>query len=249
MLNSADTQVLPNFPSSNYRNNAKNMLFLNDGKPVVSPYMGGYDGDIILKTVFQPDNDKRKFIEDYLGRPPSPISGLRNDVSASAQPPGLSAVRQPSSGRTIPQGGVPGKNHIPGMAGAAALIPHEGEPAQRAEGKTKAPAAWNEFRRGLGVGTRNIITGLGRGATLGMGDPGAAASDWMGLPEAKSSLEKNIAALSTGALKALPMALGGAGAARMAASPVVRGVGASLASSPAADMTLGGLLNLFLGGD
>ena len=92
MLNSADTQALPNFPSSNYRNNAKNMLFLNDGKPVVSPYMGGYDGDIILKTVFQPDNDKRKFIEDYLGRPPSPISGLRNDVSASAQPPGLSAV-------------------------------------------------------------------------------------------------------------------------------------------------------------
>ena len=128
-------------------------------------------------------------------------------------------------------------------------MPHEGEPAQRAEGKTKAPAAWNEFRRGLGVGTRNILTGLGRGATLGMGDLGAAASDRMGLPEAKGGLEKNISALSTGALEALPMVLGGAGAARMAASPVVRGVGKSLSASPSADMTLGGLLNLFLGGD
>ena len=66
---------------------------LNDGKNVVSPFMAGRRGDVVLKTLFQPDHEKRKFIEGYLGRPLSPMSGLRNNVPASAQPLGLSAVR------------------------------------------------------------------------------------------------------------------------------------------------------------
>ena len=67
---------------------------LNDGKNVVSPFMAGERGDMVLKTLFQPDHEKRKFIEGYLGRPVMfPMSGLRNNVPASAQPLGLSAVR------------------------------------------------------------------------------------------------------------------------------------------------------------
>lgn len=95
LLNSGETKVLPNFPSNNYRNNTKNMLYLNDGKDIVAPFMAGKSGDVVLRTAFEPQKDRMKFIEGYLGRPLSPMSGLR-DNPASAQPPGLSAVRQPS---------------------------------------------------------------------------------------------------------------------------------------------------------
>ena len=94
LLNSGETRVLPNFPGRNFRNNAKAMFYLNDGKDVVSPFSGGSNGDVMLRTVFQPDHEKRKFVEGYLGRPLSPISGLRNDVPASAQPLGFSADAQ-----------------------------------------------------------------------------------------------------------------------------------------------------------
>ena len=118
LLNSGETRVLPNFPSKNFRINGKGMFYLNDGKNVVSPFMAGENGDVILKTLFQPDYEKRKFIEGYLGRPLSPISGLRNDIPASAQPPGLSAVRQPSVEKNIPEMPFPGKSKLPAIAGA-----------------------------------------------------------------------------------------------------------------------------------
>ena len=67
---------------------------LNDGKNVVSPFMAGKRGDVLLKTVFEPTQDSRRWLEGYLGRPVMfPMSGLRNNVPASAQPLGLSAVR------------------------------------------------------------------------------------------------------------------------------------------------------------
>ena len=66
---------------------------LNDGKNVVSPFMAGERGDVLLKTLFEPTQDNRRWLEGYLGRPLSPMSGLRNNVPASAQPLGLSAVR------------------------------------------------------------------------------------------------------------------------------------------------------------
>ena len=67
---------------------------LNDGKNVVSPFMAGERGDAVLKTVFEPTQDSRRWLEGYLGRPVMfPMSGLRNNVPASAQPLGLSAVR------------------------------------------------------------------------------------------------------------------------------------------------------------
>ena len=67
---------------------------LNDGKNVVSPFMARERGDAVLKTLFEPTQDNRRWLEGYLGRPVMfPMSGLRNNVPASAQPLGLSAVR------------------------------------------------------------------------------------------------------------------------------------------------------------
>lgn len=118
LLNSAETQVMPNFPTRNFQNNARSMFYLHDGKDVVSPFMAGRSGDVVLKTVFRPDYEKRKYLEGYLGRPLSPISGLRNDVPASAQPPGLSAVRQPS-GESIAEISAPNKGKLPALAGSS----------------------------------------------------------------------------------------------------------------------------------
>ena len=127
MLNSGETRVLPNFPGRNFRNNAKAMFYLNDGKDVVSPFMAGRNGDVVLKTLFQPDYENRKFIEGYLGRPMSPISGIRNDVPASAQPPGLSAVRQPSMKNSMPEIPTSGKSRLPVIAGVGPVGPGEPE--------------------------------------------------------------------------------------------------------------------------
>ncbi len=118
--NFGETRVLPNFPGRNFQNNAKGMLSLNDGKDVVAPFSGGSRGDVVLRTEFEPQADGRKFIEGYLGRPLSPISGLRNDVPASAQPPGLSAVRQPSIKNSMPDIPTSGKSKVPVIAGAGA---------------------------------------------------------------------------------------------------------------------------------
>ena len=90
---------------------------LNDGKNVVSPFMAGERGDVVLKTVFEPTQDNRRWLEGYLGRPLSPMSGLRNNVPASAQPPGLSAVRQPSK-ESMPEMPASGKSKFPVIAGA-----------------------------------------------------------------------------------------------------------------------------------
>ncbi len=118
LLNFGETQVLPNFPSRNFQNNAKGMFYLNDGKDIVAPFSGGSGGDVVLRTVFEPQADRRKFIEGYLGRPKSPISGIRSDVPASAQPQGFSAVRQPSVEKNISEMLFPGKSKLPVIAGA-----------------------------------------------------------------------------------------------------------------------------------
>ena len=119
---------------------------LNDGKNVVSPFMAGERGDVVLKTVFEPTQDNRRWLEGYLGRPLSPMSGLRNNVPASAQPPGLSAVRQPSK-ESMPEMPASGKSRLPVIAGAGsgaglALWPADspddagGAPAARTQKKT-----------------------------------------------------------------------------------------------------------------
>lgn len=119
LLNSAETQVMPNFPTKNFQNNARSMFYLHDGKDVVSPFMAGRKGDVVLRTVFEPRDNRMNFIEGYLGRPNPPISGLRSNPPASAQPQGLSAVRQPS-GESIAEISAPNKGKLPALAGSSA---------------------------------------------------------------------------------------------------------------------------------
>lgn len=240
LLDSGETRVLPNFPSANYRNNARGMFYLNDGKDIVSPFSGGSGGDIILRTAFEPQADRKKFIESYLGRPMSPISGIRNNP-ASAQPQGLSAVRQPSDASTVP--GTPSFDKekmavlaVPASAWASTPV-------------DMSPTMFDRVMRDMGIGARGVVEGLGTGATLGMGNPGRYVADWLNLPEARTETEKRRKGTVQGIADAVPMIAGGAGAARAALSPVVRGVGASLASTPKTDAALGGLLDYFMGGD
>ena len=95
------------------------------------------------------------------------------------------------------------------------------------------------------------VNAVGRlfGYDIGLGNPGKELADAMGLPVPETDLEKNMAYWERGAASAVPEIMGGAGVAKMAASPVTRGVGRELFASPGRDMALGGLLGSFLGGD
>lgn len=124
MLNSSETKALPNFPKK-YPDpdRAKAILYLNDGEDVVSPYIGGESGDIILKTLFKPGVDNRAFIEKFLGGPPSSISGHQQNMNSAAigQPHGLSDVKN-FSGENIPEAASSvNKKVIPVALLAAAL--------------------------------------------------------------------------------------------------------------------------------
>lgn len=92
---------------------------------------------------------------------------------------------------------------------------------------TKKPSAMSEAVRGLGIGTRNVLEGLGDipdtflnhpinavgrlfGYDLGLGNPGTGLADVMGLPKAETDSEKLIAAAQRGAAGTLPTLAAGA---------------------------------------
>lgn len=184
--------------------------------------------------------DNKKFIESFLGVPPLSISGLRNNP-ASAQPLGFSVDRKLSDNFTVP--GTPSFDKekmavlaVPASAWASTPV-------------DMSPTMFDRVMRDMGIGARGVMEGLGTGATLGMGNPGRYVADWLNLPEARTETEKRRKGTVQGIADAVPMIAGGAGAARVALSPVVRGVGASLASTPKTDAALGGLLGYFMGGD
>ena len=105
-----------------------------------------------------------------------------------------------------------------GGAGTAALAPGEAQAAQKGESGDGAPwrNVMDEITRGLGLGTRNVLEGLGGGATPGLSDPGKTISDFFGLPVPETDLEKNMAYWERGAAEAVPMLFGG-GAFRLTA--------------------------------
>ncbi|WP_295639748.1 hypothetical protein [uncultured Mailhella sp.] len=88
---------------------------LNDGKNVVSPFMAGERGDAVLKTVFEPSGNNKKFVEGLTGVPPLSMSGLRNNVPASAQPLGFSADVKPSMKESMPEMPASGKSRLPSL--------------------------------------------------------------------------------------------------------------------------------------
>ena len=87
------------------------------------------------------------------------------------------------------------------------------------------------------------------GYDLGLVNPGKGIADAMGLPVPATDLEKNMALWESGAASAVPLVMGGGAMAKMAASPVVRGVGRERSSTPRRDIVISGLLSRFWGGD
>lgn len=85
--------------------------------------------------------------------------------------------------------------------------------------------------RALGLGTRNVIEGLGKGASLGLGDPGRVVSDILGLPQAETDAERLRGAIIEGAAGTLPT-LGAGGALSKASAPAVRYIGDTLRTAP-----------------
>ena len=101
---------------------------------------------------------------------------------------------------------------------------------------SKKMSTAEELVRGLGVGTRNVLEGLGDipdtflnqpvnvigrlfGYDLGLGNPGTGLADLMGLPKAETDFEKLIAAAERGAAGALPTLAAGAVPAVAKAAP------------------------------
>lgn len=105
---------------------------------------------------------------------------------------------------------------------------------------TTSPSNWDEFKRGFGVGVRNIMEGVGDipdtllnqpinaigkffGYDLGLSNPGTGLADAMGLPKAKTDTEKLVSAGVRGVAGVLPTLAAGAAPAVAKAAPTVSG--------------------------
>ena len=103
---------------------------------------------------------------------------------------------------------------------------------------SEKPSMMSEAVRGIGIGTRNVLEGLGDipdtflnqpvnaigrlfGYDLGLGNPGTGLADVMGLPKAETDSEKLIAAAQRGAAGALPTLAAGAVPAVAKAAPAL----------------------------
>ncbi len=124
ILNSNSSRAMPNFPTSNPAlARSKGMIQVKDsvtGKDIVAPVIGNESGNVVFKTTMNPVGSKQAWLDRYLGRPTSPMSGLRGNP-ASAQPPGLSAVEERSSDVTIPESVNGNNKFIPAVPLAAGL--------------------------------------------------------------------------------------------------------------------------------
>ena len=178
----------------------------------------------------------------------------------------LSAVNSPSFKNTIRGLDTWRKNKMSVTGGGSMLPLFESGGAEGTGSAPEEPSTWDGFKRGLGLGTRSVLEGLGEvadtflnqpvnavgrlfGYDMGLVNPGKELADAMGLPVPATDLEKNMALWESGAASAVPLVMGGGAMAKMAASPVARGVGRALSSTPKTDIVAGGLLNRFLGGE
>jgi hypothetical protein len=177
ILNSNASKAIPNFPTSNPAlARSKGMIQVKDsvtGKDIVAPVIGNESGNMVFKTTMNPVGSKQAWLDRYLGRPTSPMSGLRGNP-ASAQPPGLSAVEERSSDVTIPESVNGNNKFIPAVPLAAGLgaglaMPEDAQAAgQGMPQPSGEPSLLAGLARQFGLGTRGVLEGLGSGLTLGL---------------------------------------------------------------------------------
>lgn len=188
-------------------------------EPTFTPYIVDKKGKIVFKTILPPTRGQLAKVNVGVEGGVPLIS--RELTDAEVKP---SAQRLPVSVVT-PTTGV--------------IMPESLTRSNRKDGDF-----WPSMARQFGLGTRGVIEGLGTGATLGFGDPGRVIADFIGLPVPETDIERQRVGLNAGVTDALTTFAGGVGAAKMAASPVVRGVGMELADKPLLGAGIGGLLGL-----
>jgi hypothetical protein len=249
ILNSNSSRAMPNFPTSNPAlARSKGMIQVKDsvtGKDIVAPVIGNESGNVVFKTTMNPVGSKQAWLDRYLGRPTSPMSGLRGNP-ASAQPPGLSAVEERSSDVTIPESVNGNNKFIPAVPLAAGLgaglaMPEDAQAAgQGMPQPSGEPSLLAGLARQFGLGTRGVLEGLGSGLTLGLGDPGRGLSDLLGLPVPQNETEQGRVGLNRGLSDVAGSFLLGTGLAK-APGGAVSTIGRGLSSDPVADamLTLG----------
>jgi hypothetical protein len=250
IYDSPDTVVVPNVLGVNP--SAKEALWNPNGKDSrswympIAPYKKGFKG----VTLYDPEASQvERLLKDrgYWegGSTSSIFTPTLGERSKSIGSGTLSAVNSPSFENTIRGLEDWSKRNLPKVTGAATgaaiplLTPEEAE--------ADAPLSsdfWPAMARQFGLGTRGVIEGLGTGATLGFGDPGRWVADAIGLPSPETDIERQRVGLNAGVTDALTTFAGGVGAAKMAANPVVRGVGMELADKPLLGAGIGGLLGL-----
>lgn len=188
-------------------------------EPTFTPYIVDKKGKIVFKTILPPTRGQLAKVNVGVEGGVPLIS--RELTDAEVKP---SAQRLPVSVVT-PTTGV--------------IMPESLTRSNRKDGDF-----WPSMARQFGLGTRGVIEGLGTGATLGFGDPGRVIADFIGLPVPETDIERQRVGLNAGVTDGLTTFAGGVGAAKMAASPVVRGVGMELADKPLLGAGIGGLLGL-----
>lgn len=199
---------------------AKNgILMPYKDEPTFTPYFVNKKGKIVFKTILPPTRGQLAKVNVGVEGGVPLIS--RELTDAEVKP---SAQRLPVSVVT-PTTGV--------------IMPESLTGSNRKDGDF-----WPSMARQFGLGTRGVIEGLGTGATLGFGDPGRVIADFIGLPVPETDIERQRVGLNAGVTDALTTFAGGVGAAKMAANPVVRGVGMELADKPLLGAGIGGLLGL-----
>ena len=126
--------------------------------------------------------------------------------------------------------------------------------AETPDAQSRQGGAWNDIARGLGIGTRNVLEGLGEipdmlnqpinaiGGLMGynpnLQNPGEAFADWMGLPKAESASEKMLSAFERGVAGAVPGIGAGMAPAVAKALPTVA---KALRAEPAMQLASSGL--------
>ncbi|MBP3730712.1 MAG: hypothetical protein J6I40_04490 [Mailhella sp.] len=157
LVDSSDTKVMGNFPTRfPMSDQAKWMLASKDGGSyTAAPVRAGDFGDVELKTVFEPQYDKKTYLDrmDWGGpRLPYMFTQERLPEQRISQPQGLSVVSHPSSNQKIADFLLKSKEKIPMVTGAATGAGAAMWPMQTADGRIVWPAdvpGWQNAEPGL----------------------------------------------------------------------------------------------------